>query len=159
MSSELEVVSGLWTALIVEDEPIIAHDLEMRLIRLGAAQVGVACTAAEASALLETFTPTVAVVDWHLGRSTAAELIEELTAASIEIVVLTGVNRAILELPAGADVPVLSKPSADRVLTPVVAGAVLRGLERVSRGPSAAPWTSDNTKASLAITGSERTNG
>ena len=135
MTMEVEIIRGDWTALVVEDEPIIAFDLETRLVRLGAARVEVARDVAEATALLGRFIPTVAVVDWFLRRSTAADLIAVLAAEAIEIVVLTGAHRTTIELPAGADIPVVSKPVADPVLAAAVAAAVAR---RSPRGAGAA---------------------
>lgn len=132
MTMEVEIIPGDWTALVVEDEPIIAFDLETRLIRLGATRVEVARDEAEATELLRGFCPTVAVVDWFLRRSTASDLITALAAQAIEIVVLTGAHRTTIELPAGADVPVVSKPVADPLLASIVAAAVARRSPRAA---------------------------
>ena len=74
--------------VVVEDEAIIAMDIEMMLQDLGAEVVGVAMTAAEAVRLAELHRPDCATMDIHIkgdrdGVSAAIEIYEMLGIRSI----------------------------------------------------------------------------
>lgn len=89
LSRELSAASGRpLRVLIVEDEAIIAMDIEMMLQDLGAQVVGVAMTAAEAVRLAELHRPDCATMDINIkggrdGVSAATEIYETLSIRSI----------------------------------------------------------------------------
>jgi DNA-binding NtrC family response regulator len=77
--------------LIVEDEKLIAWDVEMLLLEAGARRVLTALTLAEARMHLHTSPDiTIALIDLRLPDGSGEELIDELRARNIAIIVLTG---------------------------------------------------------------------
>ena len=71
------------TVLVVEDEFLIAMDLEAMLERLGAKVLGPAPTVHAALRLLETLRPDVALLDVHLKDGLVTPVAEALRSQSI----------------------------------------------------------------------------
>ena len=100
--------------LIVEDEQIIAADLEAKLISMGHEVVGPAASGAEAIQMAEQFQPELALMDIQLQGSMsgieAAKEIQRLTGA--QIIFVTAFAGAFLNNPAQMQQPglCLSKP-------------------------------------------------
>ncbi|MBC7925455.1 MAG: response regulator [Bryobacteraceae bacterium] len=73
--------------LVVEDEQIVAADLEQKLIQIGHNVVGLAATSAEAIRSAEQFRPDLVLMDIHLegemSGTVAARSIRETTGAQI----------------------------------------------------------------------------
>ena len=69
--------------LVVEDEFLIAMDLEAMLERLGAQVLGPAATVHAAFRLLETLRPDVALLDVHLKDGLVTPVAEALRSRSI----------------------------------------------------------------------------
>jgi DNA-binding response OmpR family regulator len=79
------------TALIIEDEALIALDLQTELQGLGIDVLGVARTSAEALALLQDGDPDIAIVDLMLnGDSSGAGLADTLSARGVQILIVSG---------------------------------------------------------------------
>ena len=79
------------TALIIEDEALIALDLQTELQGLGFDVVGVARTGAEAVALLRNGAPDIAIVDLMLnGDASGARLAETLSARGVRVLIVSG---------------------------------------------------------------------
>jgi DNA-binding NtrC family response regulator len=83
------------TVLIVEDEAIIALDLQQSIEDLGYDTL-TAFSVTEALCLLDTRSINFAVLDYHVGTSDTGELAERLIAKRIPFVVCSGteVDRA-----------------------------------------------------------------
>jgi CheY-like chemotaxis protein len=100
--------------LIVEDEQIIAADLEVKLTSMGHEVVGTAISGAEAIQMAEQFRPELALMDIQLrGRMNgieAARHIQRLTGA--QIIFLTAFAGVFLNDPTQMQQPgiCLSKP-------------------------------------------------
>jgi DNA-binding response OmpR family regulator len=110
--------------LIVEDEPVIALDLEATLTQAGFEVVGPAATVAKALALLETIGCDAGVLDANLNGDSAAPVAEALKARSIPFIAVSGYSRE--QRPAAfADAPFFSKPFVSAELV-----AALRALRR-----------------------------
>jgi chemotaxis response regulator CheB len=95
--------------LIVEDESLIAMMLEDWIVELGHTPVGPAASVDKALHLVETMKPDVAIVDYNLGRDTADNVSELLTARKVPYALASG-DRVL-----GTDKrfrmqPMLSKP-------------------------------------------------
>lgn len=107
--------------LVVEDEVLIALELECLLDDLGHAIVGVAVSSAEAIALGQSTRPDVAFVDIHLvDGPTGVEVARALSAdPHTTVVFMTANAKRIPDDFAGA-VGVIAKPYSERV----VAGAL-----------------------------------
>jgi CheY-like chemotaxis protein len=76
--------------LVVEDQFLIAMDIEKMLRALGAANVDLASSIADALAAIERTPPDLAALDLRLGTETTAPVAEALQARSIPLVYVTG---------------------------------------------------------------------
>ncbi len=96
--------------LLVEDQMLIAMDVEMMLNDAGIENVVTAPSAAEALRRLQDFTPDVAVLDVNLGAGTSAPVAQELQRLGVPFLFATGYGDRSM-IPAGCEgVPVLPKP-------------------------------------------------
>jgi DNA-binding response OmpR family regulator len=113
--------------LIVEDEFLIAMDLELVLQRHGWRVLGPAATVAEALRLLRSETPDVALLDFNLHGEPVTPVAEELRARGVPFVLASAYDRhGPAVVPALAGVPNLGKPTDERRLLAVLAQAVAR---------------------------------
>ncbi len=85
--------------LIVEDEPLIAFEVEQTLTDAGFEIVGVAARVEEALAMIDDGALDAAVLDANLNRVSAAPIAVALTARGLPFVVTTGYTRE--QLPDG----------------------------------------------------------
>ncbi len=100
--------------LVVEDEPLIALDIEDALLALGS-PVRLARSLAEARAVLaEPPAPRLVLLDVVLPDGQSFDLAHELIGAGIPLLFLTGYDHGIPE--ALRDVKVLEKPFSTEVL-------------------------------------------
>jgi CheY-like chemotaxis protein len=108
---------GALRILVVEDEALIALELESLLDDLGHVTVGVAGTSAEAIAMGRTTAPDVALVDIHLvDGPTGIEVARALSAdRRTTVVFMTANAKRIPEDFAGA-IGVIAKPYSERVV-------------------------------------------
>jgi DNA-binding NtrC family response regulator len=107
--------------LIIEDEPLIALDLEQALSSAGAA-VTIANSAATALEAVEAPSLTAAIVDLRLHGHSVRDVVERLAARSLPFVFYSGQ----METPTAA-----SWPSVPFLLKPLPAGQVVDMLVRV----------------------------
>jgi DNA-binding response OmpR family regulator len=107
--------------LIVEDEPLIALDIETAFERAGA-RVITANRHASAAALVEQDGLSAAVLDHALGNGDSSDLCERLGKRGIPFVIYSGFGEK-----AGAcqQAPHVSKPANPEVLVTTVAGLLL----------------------------------
>ena len=98
--------------LVVDDEFLIALDIQQTLENAGAAEVVCAGSAAEAMAFARARRFDVAVLDVRLGRTGASSLpvAEVLAAAGTPFVFLTGLRGDSAEARAYPQAPVIEKP-------------------------------------------------
>ena len=85
--------------LIVEDEPLIAFEVEQTLTDAGFEIVGVAARVEEALAMIDDGALDAAVLDANLNRVSAAPIAIALTARGLPFIVTTGYTRE--QLPDG----------------------------------------------------------
>ncbi|RUV16807.1 MULTISPECIES: response regulator [unclassified Mesorhizobium] len=115
------------TVLIVEDEYLIAMDLKFMLERRGWRVMGPVATVAEASRLLESELPSVALLDVNLGDELVTPLAEELSSLNVPFALASAYDRP--ELVGGAvlgDAPNVGKPTPETRLL----GVLTKLLER-----------------------------
>ena len=110
--------------LVVEDELLIAMDLEFLLQQHGWRVLGPATTVAEALRLLAGQTPDVALLDLHLHGELATPVAEQLRARGVPFVVVSAYARPGQMVAAVDGAPVVSKPIDERRLIAVLAQAV-----------------------------------
>ncbi len=78
--------------LIVEDESLIAMDLEEMLEELGFRGIVAKPTSKSAETWLATSTPSFAVLDVHLREGTSEKVAEELARRSVPFIVSSGLE-------------------------------------------------------------------
>jgi CheY-like chemotaxis protein len=96
--------------LLVEDQAIIAMDVEYMLTDCGVASVDTAASVDEALVLMEAARPDAAVLDLNLGGHTSLPVAERLKMAGIPFVFATGYGDNSMVPAEFASIPVLSKP-------------------------------------------------
>jgi CheY-like chemotaxis protein len=113
--------------LVVEDEFIIALELQSILEEAGATVIGPACTLARALELAEHENLSAATLDLRLGRDSVAPVAQLLAARHIPFVFYTGQPKGDPVRRAWPDAQVLSKPAHPKEFTRAVA-SVLRKI-------------------------------
>ncbi|MDO1583705.1 HWE histidine kinase domain-containing protein [Rhizobium oryzicola] len=107
--------------LFVEDQMLVAADVEGILADHGMTKITTAPSASEALRRLKTFTPDIAILDVNLGSETSLPIAEELTRRNVPFVFATGYSDQSI-IPASFDAPVVRKPYEATALI----GAILR---------------------------------
>ena len=97
-------------ALVVEDNMVLALEAEDALAALGAEQVDVAATVAEALALLEGEPPSFALLDVNLGDETSIPVAERLAKLGVPFVFATGYGEQARVAGDFEAAPILPKP-------------------------------------------------
>lgn len=112
-------------ALVVEDQFLIALDMEVMLRALGARTVDLATGIPEAIGAIERTPPDLAILDWKLGTTTTMPIAEALRDRTIPFVFVTGYDDSSV-LPAQMRaVPLIRKPVPLDVLSAVLASLPL----------------------------------
>jgi DNA-binding response OmpR family regulator len=101
--------------LIVEDDAMIAMDLEYLFTDSGWDVIGPVASTKKAIALLQVETPDVATLDYNLGGETSAEIAAILCKKDVPFFYLTGRAQAIIDDEAPV-APILEKPASHAVL-------------------------------------------
>lgn len=81
---------GKLTALVVEDEALIAMDLGIMLEDLGVDVLGPFASAPEAEAALNDGLPDIALLDFNLRGHTSEDLAVRLLDSSVPVAIITG---------------------------------------------------------------------
>ena len=108
-SNDIAAILGQLDLLLVEDQMLVAADVENMLMDNGISKVTLAPSAAEALRLLKGFTPHVAVLDVNLGSGTSLPIAEELARRNVPFIFATGYSDQSV-VPASFKVPVVRKP-------------------------------------------------
>ncbi len=103
------------TVLAVEDEGMIAMELEDMLEDLGYEVLGPAATVEDACALMRVSVPDVAVIDMNLAGASALPVLQALEAAGVPFVLASGYEKSELKT-FGLDGPLVKKPYSARDL-------------------------------------------
>lgn len=111
------------TVLVVEDEALIAMDLQWLLEEAGYRVLGPANSTAAAMALLDGDEPDVALLDVNLGRSDVFAVANELASRKTRVIFLTGHTAQKLPV-AHRHRPLVAKPYLPHILLQAVALAV-----------------------------------
>lgn len=98
------------TALLVEDNMIIALDCEDALRALGASVVIAVSSVSQAMSILESETIDFALLDFHLGAETSVGVAEALQARDIHFAFASGYGEGLAGLEYFPRVTVLTKP-------------------------------------------------
>jgi two-component system, response regulator PdtaR len=115
--------------LVVEDEFLIALDLEQLLRRHGWRVLGPAATVAAALRLLRGAMPDVALLDVNLGGELVTPVAAELRARGVPFVLASAYDRlGLLRDAVLAAAPNVGKPTDERRLLAALARALARAL-------------------------------
>jgi DNA-binding response OmpR family regulator len=112
--------------LVVEDDSLLAMDLQETLVDAGAVVVGVCQTLDEAMARANVDDFAVAVLDFSLGPDTASPLARRLVGRGVPFVLYTGKSRREPSLAEWRACPIVEKPASPRVLVSALRAALLR---------------------------------
>lgn len=102
--------------LLVEDEFLIALDLQILLYRLGCDVLGPVGSVAEALVLLRHERPDAAVLDINLRDGIVTPVIERLDVMEVPFVLVTARDTSMFSHPRLQATPALSKPVEERAL-------------------------------------------
>jgi DNA-binding NtrC family response regulator len=109
--------------LVVEDEPLLAMEIELLLSQAGFDLVGPAFNVRQAMRVIEDKAPDLTVVDLNLGGEMAIALLDFLSERAIPFVVLSGHSPQMV--PAQhRDRPFLQKPCQPEALLSKVRGTL-----------------------------------
>ena len=109
--------------LLVEDNMIIALDAEDMLLSLGADRVIVASTAADALHLLESETPSFALLDVNLGLHTSFAIAARLREMGVRHMFATGYGNGINYPPEHRSTLAITKPYTSETIANALAAA------------------------------------
>ncbi len=112
--------------LIVEDDALIAMELEERLGELGYAVVGPAATVEAAEKAVAETLPDAALLDANLNGVSSVELAGKLHALGVRVAFCTGYDTIKNLPPSLQNAPILTKPLSDAVLTSALKELVAR---------------------------------
>ena len=102
--------------LIVEDEFLLAMELETLVEGGGCTAVGLASSVGQALALIDGEPPDVALLDVNLKGERATPIAAALMARGVPFVLITGYSRPQLSEPELRDAPRIDKPVSSRAL-------------------------------------------
>jgi two-component sensor histidine kinase len=98
------------TILLVEDQALIAMDIEEALLKLGATKVQSVPNVSSALAILAEGVPNLAVLDLNLDGETSSPLADDLKQRGVPFLFATGYGDSVTIPSRFADVPVVRKP-------------------------------------------------
>ncbi len=110
--------------LIVENEFLVAMDLEDRLKREGCDVIGPVPRETKALALLEQDRPDAVVLDLNLDGELPLHLANTLVARQIPFVIVTGYGNRQLDVPALQEAPRVHKPIKTEELVRVLSDLI-----------------------------------
>lgn len=105
----LTLLTGL-NVLLVEDQSLIAMDVEEMLRELSCADVMTAARVSQAMEMIKTTAPDLAILDLNLGHETSEAVADDLTRRAIPFMFATGYSDGAGVPKRFSGVPVVSKP-------------------------------------------------
>jgi hypothetical protein len=126
MGRRLEANDGLGApsgALVLEDQILIALEIETVLIEMGFPPVHLASTVDQAMLLLDLGMFRLAVLDYQIGLESSEPVALRLRNAGIPFFLVTGHDLAIGHAHPFAGMPVVSKPFAQNAINEAVTAA------------------------------------
>jgi len=112
-------LSGV-TVLVVEDDLLLAMDIEETLGGMGAVVVGVCHTLDEAMARADADNFAVAVLDFSLGSDSVTPLARRLARRNVPFILHTGMSRSEPSLMEWRDALILEKPASPTTLVAAI---------------------------------------
>jgi DNA-binding response OmpR family regulator len=124
-----EVISTLANVrvLIVEDETLLAMDLQMTLEQNGCSVIGPVATVAAAIRLIEDAVPDAALLDLNLNGESSVPIADVLVERWIPFVFVTGYDRSHLP-DRHRDAQIVAKPYIPDHVVQLLRGAIVRSV-------------------------------
>lgn len=121
------------TVLVVEDDVLLAMDLEDTLVGMGAVVVGVCHTLDEAMARADAEDFAVAVLDFSLGSDSVTPLARRLTRRNVPFILHTGMSRSEPGLMEWRDFVIVEKPASPHTLVAAIKSVLREPARRQGR--------------------------
>jgi DNA-binding response OmpR family regulator len=118
-------LSGV-TVLLVEDDLLLAMDIEDTLAGMGAVVVDVCHTLDEAVARADVNDFAVAVLDFSLGSDSVAPLARRLARRNVPFILHTGMSRSEPSMMEWRDSIIVEKPASPQALVTAIRSALER---------------------------------
>ena len=128
-TNDHDQLSGV-RVLVVEDDALLAMDLEATLVEAGAVVVGLCQTLDEAMLRADAADFAVAVLDFGLGSETVSPVARRLVNRGIPFILHTGKSRHEPSLAEWRDCSIVAKPASPRALVSAVRTALSRRSRR-----------------------------
>ena len=125
-------LSGV-TVLVVEDDLLLAMDLEDTLVGMGAVVVGVCHTLDEAMARADAEDFAVAVLDFSLGSDSVTPLARRLARRNVPFILHTGMSRSEPSLMEWRDFVIVEKPASPHTLVAAIRSVLREPARRQGR--------------------------
>jgi DNA-binding response OmpR family regulator len=116
--------------LIVEDDLLLAMDLETTLVGAGAVVVDVCHTLASAMARADADDFAVAVLDFSLGSDSVTPLARRLARRDVPFILYTGMQRCEPGLMEWRNYPIVEKPASPHMLVSTIRTVLAREPRR-----------------------------
>lgn len=123
------LLSGV-TVLVVEDDFLLAMDLETTLVAAGAVVVDICRSLPKAMARADADDFAVAVLDFSLGSDSVTPLARRLARRDVPFVLYTGMQRGEPRLMEWRDYPIVEKPGSPHVLVSAIRSMLAREPSR-----------------------------
>ena len=117
--NDTDQLSGV-RVLVVEDDALMAMDLEATLAEAGAVIVGLCQTLDAAIARADADDFAVAVLDFGLGSETASPVARRLANRGVPFILYTGKSRHEPSLAEWRACPIVEKPASSRALVSAI---------------------------------------
>jgi DNA-binding response OmpR family regulator len=118
------------TVLVVEDDLLLAMDLEATLVGAGADVVDICHTLPQAMARADADDFAVAVLDFSLGSDSVTPLARRLARRELPFVLYTGMQRGEPRLMEWRDYPIVEKPASPHMLVSAIRTMLARAPQR-----------------------------
>ena len=120
-----DLLSGV-RVLVVEDDPVLAMDLDATLVGAGAVVVDLCRTLDEAMKRADAGDFAVAVLDFGLGSETVSPVARRLANRGVPFVLYTGKSRHEPSMAEWRDCSIVQKPASTRALVSAVRTVLAR---------------------------------
>jgi CheY-like chemotaxis protein len=128
MPQDLSPVMAGQSVLLLEDQVLIALDMEDMLLGLGAGLCWMVSDAAGALALLDKTVPDLALLDFNLGDETSEKVADRLMELAVPFLFVTGYGDSLVIPDRFRGIPIASKPVTKASLVTKIAAAQARSL-------------------------------
>jgi DNA-binding response OmpR family regulator len=125
VTNDRDLLDGV-RVLVVEDDPLLAMDLDATLVGAGAVVVDLCRTLDEAMLQADVGDFAVAVLDFGLGSETVSPVARRLVNRGVPFILYTGKSRHEPSMAEWRDCSIVQKPASTRALVSAVRTVLAR---------------------------------